>query len=474
MSIVRQTSRRTYVFLIVALLTRAAAMAWTGHELPRVPDKTQANPHGSGAGSPVCEQDVDGDGVPNQDDNCSNVPNMGQQDADGDGLGDSCDLDRDGDGIDNWSDNCPDAPNPAQENGDGDFYGDACDDDFDNDGLSNDVDNCPTMANGGQEDTDGDGAGDDCDDDADSDGVPNAADNCSLDANPEQADYDSDGIGDQCEATALRFVIGHLDASLVGRGRFALSLNGVSLGDYLTTNDYDGLCSQTPLIVSFTDSDTLLLLGHDRCNLFAVTPVSTNVFSYFGIDYARVEVDYTNGRTASTCLGYDWLDCSDRPACSWNYQAPIANIASDLDGDGRPDCLEVAGDDDGDGAVDGVDNCPSIRNSGQDDADGDGVGDVCDSDRDGDGILDEHDNCLGLANAGQEDSDSDGVGDPCDNCLCTANFGQADLDADGQGDVCDQDQDDDGVPDASDRCPRTPDGDQQDAGWGGHRRGLHG
>lgn len=56
------------------------------------------------------------------------------------------------------------------------------------------------------------------------------------------------------------------------------------------------------------------------------------------------------------------------------------------------------------------------------------------------------------------DADGDGVTDSADNCPTTFNPGQENADGDAQGDVCDPDDDNDGIPDVNDLCPGTPTG----------------
>ena len=103
--------------------------------------------------------DGDEDGVTNDRDNCQDVANADQADLDQDGKGDVCDADIDGDGVANEDDDFPKDATETQDS-DQDGVGDVRDA-FDDD---------PNEF----EDTDGDGVGDVADPDDDGDGFSDA------------------------------------------------------------------------------------------------------------------------------------------------------------------------------------------------------------------------------------------------------------------------------------------------------------
>lgn len=80
-------------------------------------------------------------------------------------------------------------------------------------------------------------------------------------------------------------------------------------------------------------------------------------------------------------------------------------------------------DDDLDGIINDLDNCPINFNPAQEDIDADGVGDACD-------------NCSDVFNRRQTDSDEDGVGNACDICPDLADPLQEDSNGNGIGNAC--------------------------------------
>ncbi len=395
--------------------------------------------------------DIDFDGVTDPNDNCPTTPNPDQVDTDSDGLGDICDPDDDNDGIDDESDCAPLDASIAVE------PGDSCDDgnnatlddivdancqctgisDRDEDGIADILDNCPDTANSDQNDSDEDGIGDICDldddndgvmddrdcdpfdntitlspgdicddwdptttgdmidencecvgrPDTDMDGIADDEDNCPLMANNSQKDSDEDGIGDVCE------------------------------------DDLDGDGVPDDIDCDPRDSSIVLTIGSicDDGDSLTINDVVT-------ID--------------CICLGNLDSDGDGIADNEDNCPADANADQADSDGDGIGDFCDT--DDDNDGVLDNVDCAPldstimtqpgGICDDGDDSTINDVINGACEC-------------------QGENDLDGDGIANSIDNCPAIANADQADFDGDGSGDLCDTDDDNDGINDELDCAP---------------------
>lgn len=335
------------------------------------------------------QTDTDGDGVGDTCDNCPTTPNADQSnydgdpfgdvcdncptsynweeagDMDGDGIGDTCDPDVDGDGVPNDTDNCWMAANPDQVDSDGDYLGDACD-------------NCPYHVNWDQSDLDGDGLGDECDDDLDNDGVLNGEDNCPAIINQDQADRDGDGVGDACDNCPDTPNPNQADADGDAHGDLCDNCPNHSNRDQLADIDGDGIgdaCDDDH------DNDGVVNVK-DNCILIANPDQADADGDYRGdacdncpavVNWYQTDLDSDGVGDAcdDDADGDGWLNELDNCPAAYNPDQ------ADLDGDGKGDACDE--DADGDLIPNGYDNCPLYASADQSDGDDNGIGDPCDT-----------------------------------------------------------------------------------------------
>ena len=111
----------TWTGLLTATFALAFAVEAFAEDDAREPEARGASR------APTDEPDGDGDGIPDAEDNCPEVPNADQSDVDEDGPGDVCD-------------NCMWRVNTAQDDCEPDYCGNLCDCDYNQNGTCDFVD----------------------------------------------------------------------------------------------------------------------------------------------------------------------------------------------------------------------------------------------------------------------------------------------------------------------------------------------
>ena len=396
---------------------------WNDDDGDGVPDNADECQFGETGWTPDTETDHDGDGCRDStedlnddnddyldvDDSCP-TGYMGEHvDLDADGCDDlNEDTDNDADGVENHLDMCP---NGAQhweglsEDNDGDGCRDADEDDNDdNDPYLDIEDNCPSGISWWDDTTldyDEDGCQDISEDpDDDNDGVPDTQDNCPTGAmgwvSTTLNDWDSDGCEDSAEDEDIDNdgILDIYDSCPSG----ALGWVSTTLSDW----DSDGCqdISEDP-----DDDNDGYPDWDDSCTRSPITP---------GYDWTANfdnDADGCEDSTEDTDLDNDGVEsdhdrCEDEPTSTW-----VSTPDNDFDRDGCADSMDT--DDDGDGITDDQDGCP-MSGIPTTDFDRDGCDDATeDWDDDGDGVRDSSDQCpLGLSNW-DSSSGSDIDGDGC-------------------------------------------------------------
>ena len=334
----------------------------------------------------VSPDDVDMDGVLNDQDDCPNqagtstVDLIGCPDTDGDGYSNTGDafpnnagewIDSDGDGVGDNSDVFPTDVTESM--------------DSDGDGVGDNSDAFPYDANE-TADSDSDGVGDNSDvfpldyfeyKDSDGDGVGDNGDAFPFDAN-ETMDSDGDGVGDNADAFPN-------DASETKDS------DGDGIGDN---------ADQYPLIDNFLDTD-----GDTVVDLLDVFPSDqTQWMDADGDGYG----DNTTGNNpdAFPTLATQWSDVDgdgygdNWGNASWNTTAGFTGVGQYIEGALMSDfCPQIAGT----STASGFFGCP--------DEDGDGIPNMFEvqevevQDEDGDGVEDTNDLCPGTTAGAEVDVD---------------------------------------------------------------------
>ena len=271
-------------------------------------------------------------------------------------------IDSDGDGFTDDVDNCPDITNQRQSDADEDEIGDACDDDVDGDGVPNANDCEPFDARFGLPEPErcGDGIDNDCDLLFDEPGAQGCTDYF--------PDGDGDGFGFRGHGLCLcvpyePYV--HANDGDCDAERSDVNPGAAEVCDGID-NDCDGDVDET---------------GAIGCTDF-YTDVDDDGFGTGTAECRCAPGDDFTARRGGDC---DDADSDHNPATLELCDTVDNDCDGAIDEGFDGECLVLDADEDL--VPDTVDNCIDFSSANQRDNDGDGIGDVCDRD-DCDGGLD--------------------------------------------------------------------------------------
>lgn len=311
-------------------------------------------------------------------------------------------YDTDADGVGLANDNCPQLSNSDQANADADGLGDVCDNDIDGDGIWN-------------------GTGVDVDNDA------NVSSGSLWSAGPASTNSDFPYItqsfiaGVTGHLATIKLPIfcpsGNLSIQVrEASGDQPTSTSATPVNHSQTFDSSDGLPTTNSGGVDFTFTNPPMLTAG---NQYAAVVTASSSCSWF------VASSFADGHGYLSTNNSFWQSINDLGIATTMTPSPVDNCPynvnpdqTDTNSNGVGDACEVT-DTDGDGIDDDVDNCPAIANADQLNFDGDLQGDACDSDDDNDNLLDDDEVNIYSTDPLNADTDGDGYNDDLEVSLGT-------------------------------------------------------